>query len=230
MKTVLRGTAALALLSLALGACDDDSPSTTSETTDSAAPMATSGSTSQATSEATSNATDGGSESEAGSETTDDGFVNDSYCESAKAGYAAFNSYLEHTDAKNAEVGLGGGDGDIAIVNEEGAAAVEQLDVASENWTTAISKVDGPEFEELFGDTPLVTSNEDVLAAYEDYFQWSEVWARPEAQLAATSASVDAFSMAAFELVQQPGVAEAISAGALATGTIIAYQTERCGV
>lgn len=139
----------------------------------------------------------------------------DPYCEHADAGYAALVTLLDHTDAKSAQTGRDG-DGDVGIMNREGAAMLAAAEQVQLHWGRARSVVAGE------GDA--------VQGAFDDYFTMLEAFAVPEATLAAQSATIDAYSVATAALLTQPGVLDAATVGASGLEQVLRYNVERCGV
>jgi|GEM_PF-5783844 len=140
--------------------------------------------------------------------------VVDPYCEPADAGYAAFVELLDRTDAKSAQTGDGAGS--VSVMNEEGAAMLAAAEQVELHWRQARA------IAEEGGDA--------VVDAFDAYFAMFDAYTVPEAQLAATSTSIEEYSLAAAQLVMDGGVLAATTAGAMGLEEILRHHVDRCGV
>lgn len=137
----------------------------------------------------------------------------DTYCEHAEDGYDALITLFDHTDAKSAQTGRDG-EGNVATMNAEGAAMLAAIEDVEEHWTAAQGIV--------------VDEGDAVSDAFDDFFTMVTVFTRPEATLAAESASIDEYSVATAALLAEPGVVEAATEGALGLEAILQYNESRC--
>lgn len=131
----------------------------------------------------------------------------DAYCDPAWTGF-------EHLDAYVAVMNPLADSGVTAqTLNTNGAQGLIHAYAVGESFTQAQGYV----------------VDDDIVAAFDALLLHQELWLVPLAQIASNAVDETDYSQRAFELVQQPGVAAASSAGALASGTLSSYTLQRCG-
>jgi hypothetical protein len=139
-----------------------------------------------------------------------------SYCPPAERGYDALADYLVATDAKSAETGADGG-GNVGAMNTHGQAMLAALAVVEAEWTEARVALD-------------TEVDADIDDAFGTYLASIDLWAAPEAQIAATSSSINEYSLATLSLLATDGVTQAASEGAVALDAILVHTIDTCGL
>lgn len=81
----------------------------------------------------------------------------------------------------------------------------------------------------VWDDSAASVTTADADQAFSEILHDIEVFARPEAEIAATVGSIAEYDTAMMSLLAQPGAAESIGTGAAALGTVVTYTRERCG-
>lgn len=132
----------------------------------------------------------------------------DPYCVSAWRGLAALDDFLSAMNPLSLNPDL-----DLATLHESGTQGAEAAEEAGAHLSRA---------QEFVVDS-------DVHTAFDQILTYQEVWMVPQAEIAESATSVEQYHEASSAHVLSPGVAEANSEGALASGTIALYTLTRCG-
>ncbi|WP_084076668.1 hypothetical protein [Demequina sp. NBRC 110057] len=204
---------AVAGLALALAACSGgDTPDD-----------AVSGAAENASASASADPTDGGGT--AAGDASSDAAGTDPYCDAAQQGYLAQVDLLEASDRSSVQTSAEDGAGSVELANAAGAAMVEAIDAIDDTWGAARDRLASSSW--VGGDDSV--SDEQAAAAFEDFLDYVDALARPEAELLASMETLADYQEGMAALMDEPGVSDSAQAGAAAVSTIVSYTVARCG-
>lgn len=150
----------------------------------------------------------------------------DAFCGPALEGARSEQQLLEATDRKSSETGVADDGGSVEGMNAAGEDMVRLVGEVETSWGEA----DALLATTTWDDSAAQVSTADVDGAFDDFAEYLEVWALPEAQIAADAASIAEYDAAAVELLATAASTEMAAKGGTALGQILVYTQERCGL
>ena len=141
--------------------------------------------------------------------------ADDLFCEEGRAGYEALIALFDASDAKSAQTGADGG-GSVATMNEQGAIMLEAAAEVAEHWARARDKA--------------AEDGEAIAGDFDAYLAMLNTFTIPDAEIAASSASIEQYSLAAAELVTGGDVIASATAGATGLEAVLRELVTRCGI
>lgn len=149
----------------------------------------------------------------------------DFYCDAADDGAIALGDLLDATDRKSAETGMDGNAGDAAAMRSAGEDMLTAMDAVVQAWSTAAERIG----TDPWADADAPVTNGRAHEAYAEYFEYLDAFARPEARIAAQSATIEQYSVETAALLAEPSTIMVASEGAAALNDILGYHVARCG-
>ncbi len=153
------------------------------------------------------------------------------YCVPAREGYDALGDMLDATDRKSAETGMLNDTGNVAAMNSAGEEMLTHIDAVVTHWTQAQATL----ADSTIHATGSAISGEDASQAFTEYFEYLDMFARPEAQIAATAGSIGDYDTAVATMLNQRAALESVldgsvMASAQALNSIIEFTVEHCEI